>query len=113
MKSTRGDFMAKRPDPRLSHQTLRVTKVFLDGPPEGLAGSDIWKELGLLSGTVYPILLRLEAAGWLKGSWEKESPEVLGRPRKRIYRLTPLGYNKAREALAALDVQVGSPAWKF
>lgn len=103
----------KRADPRLSHQTLRVLKAFLDGPKEGSAGSDIWKALGLFTGTVYPILLRLESAGWLRGDWEKLSPEELGRPRKRIYQLTPLGYNKAREALAALDVQVGSPAWKF
>jgi PadR family transcriptional regulator PadR len=103
----------KRSDPRLSHQTLRVLRVFLDGPKEGLAGSDIWKALGLLTGTVYPILLRLESAGWLRGDWEKLSPEELRRPRKRIYQLTPLGYNKTREALAALDVHVGRPAWKF
>jgi PadR family transcriptional regulator PadR len=103
----------KQPDPRLSHQTLRVLKVFVDGPKEGLAGSDIWKSLGLFTGTVYPILLRLESAGWLKGHWEKETAEQLGRPRKRRYQLTPLGYNKTREALAALDVPVESPAWKF
>jgi PadR family transcriptional regulator, regulatory protein PadR len=104
--------MAKRPDPKLSHQTLRILKLFLDGPKDGLAGSDIWKVLGLFTGTVYPILLRLETAGWLKGSWEKATAEELGRPRKRIYQLTALGYNKTREALAALDVQVGRPAWK-
>jgi PadR family transcriptional regulator PadR len=105
--------MAKRLDPRLSHQTLRVLKVFLDAPKEGLAGSDIWKTLGLFTGTVYPILLRLETAGWLKGTWEKATAEELGRPRKRFYQLTPLGYNKAREAFSALDMQVGRPAWKF
>ena len=105
--------MAKRPDPRLSHQTLRVLKVFLEGPKEGLAGSDIWKALGLFAGTIYPMLLRLERAGWLKGEWEELPASELGRPRKRIYQLTPHGYNKAREALAELDVQVGRPAWKF
>jgi PadR family transcriptional regulator len=107
--------MAKkqRPDPRLSHQTLQILKVFLDGPSEGLAGSDIWKKLGLFSGTVYPILMRLDGAGWLKSDWEKLPAEMLGRPRKRIYQLTPDGYNKAREAFAALDVQVGSPSWKY
>jgi DNA-binding PadR family transcriptional regulator len=103
----------QRPDPRLSHQALRVLKVFLEGPSEGLAGSGIWKELGLFSGTVYPILMRLEGAGWLKSEWEKLPPETLARPRKRIYQLTPNGYNKAREAFAALDVQVGSPSWKY
>jgi len=107
--------MAKRsrPDPRLSHQTLRVLKLFLDGPKEGFAGSDIWKALGLFTGTVYPILLRLESAGWLKSEWEKLSPEELGRPRKRVYQLTPNGYNRAREALAELDIQIGRPSWKY
>jgi PadR family transcriptional regulator PadR len=102
-----------RPDPRLSHQALRVLKVFLDGPRVGLAGSDIWKALGLFTGTVYPILLRFEGAGWLTSTWEALPPETLARPRKRIYQLTPTGYNKAKEALAALDVAVGSPSWEF
>ena len=105
--------MHQRPDPRLSHQTLRVLKLFLDCPREGLAGSDIWKKLGLFSGTVYPIVMRLQGAGWLESEWEKLPPETLARPRKRIYHLTPNGYNKAREAFAALDVQVGSPSWKY
>lgn len=103
----------QRPDPRLSHQTLRVLKVFLDGPQEGLAGSDIWKALGLLTGTVYPILLRLDSAGWLKSDWEKVPASELGRPRKRIYQLTPTGHDKARAALAELENPVGSPSWKF
>ena len=103
----------QRPDPRLSHQTLRILKIFLDGPSEGLAGSDIWKKLGLFSGTVYPILMRLQGADWLTSDWEELPPEKLGRPRKRIYQLTGTGYNKAREALTALDVPVGSPSWKY
>ncbi|MBW7968620.1 helix-turn-helix transcriptional regulator [Bradyrhizobium sp. BR 10289] len=103
----------QRQDPRLSHQALRVLKVFLEGPREGLAGSDIWKTLGLFTGTVYPLLLRFENAGWLTSTWELLPPETLARPRKRIYQLTPTGYNKAREALATLEVEVGSPSWKF
>jgi PadR family transcriptional regulator, regulatory protein PadR len=105
--------MAKRPDPRLSHQTLRVLKAFLSNPKTGLAGSDIWKAAGLLTGTVYPILIRLQGAGWLTSDWEDIPASELRRPRKRIYRLTPEGYNKAREALSALDVPVGRPAWKL
>jgi DNA-binding PadR family transcriptional regulator len=107
--------MTKRqhPDPRLSHQALRVLKVFLDGPRDGLAGSDIWKALGLFTGTVYPILIRFEGAGWLTSTWETLPPETLARPRKRIYQLTPTGYNKAREALAALNIEVGKPSWEF
>ena len=73
-------------DPRLSHQTLRVLRVFLDKPREGLAGSDIWRETKIFSGTLYPILMRLEKAGWLESWWEELDPSEAGRPRKRLYR---------------------------
>ena len=98
-------------DPRLSHQTLRVLRLFVEKPREGLAGSDIWKETRILSGTLYPILVRLEDAGWLKSWWEELDPSVAGRPRKRLYRLTGLGYNKARAALHDLGVPLGRHAW--
>ena len=102
--------MAKK-DPRMSHQTLRVLRVFLQQPKEGVAGSDIWKQTRMLSGTLYPILIRLERSGWLESQWEQLDPSDAGRPRKRLYRLTGLGYSKASEVLAELGVPVGSPAW--
>jgi PadR family transcriptional regulator len=100
-------------DPRLSHETLRVLRLFLEEPRERLAGSDICKRLGVLSGTGYPILMRLERAGWLESEWEQLDPREAGRPRKRLYRLKALGYNKAREALADLGVPDGRPAWNW
>jgi PadR family transcriptional regulator, regulatory protein PadR len=104
--------MANQADPRLSHQTLKVMKAFLERPQDRLAGSDIWKQTGVFTGTLYPILLRLERAGWLESQWELLEPSELSRPRKRLYRLTGLGYNKVRAALAELDVPNGSPSWK-
>jgi len=98
-------------DPRLSHQTLRVLRLFLEQPKEGLAGSDIWKKTEMLSGTIYPILMRLERSGWLESKWEQLDPSEAGRPRKRLYRLTGVGYNKTSEALAELRVPKGRPAW--
>ena len=98
-------------DPRLSHQTLRVLRVFLNRPRDGLAGSDIWKETKILSGTLYPILMRLEKAGWLESQWEELEPSQAGRPRKRLYRLTAAGYNSSREALSDLGVPLGAPVW--
>jgi DNA-binding PadR family transcriptional regulator len=97
--------------PRLSHQTLRVLRVFLEKPRGRLSGSDLWKQTGILSGTLYPILMRLERAGWLESEWELLDPSDAGRPRKRLYRLTGLGYNKSREALAELGVPSGRIAW--
>jgi PadR family transcriptional regulator PadR len=50
------------------------------------------------TGSVYPILARLEQAGWLESDWETENPEV-GRPRRRFYRLTGDGASNARSLL--------------
>ena len=98
-------------DPRLSYHTLRVLRLFLQKPREGLAGSAISKRTAMLSGTIYPILMRLERAGWLDSKWEQVEPSEVGRPRRRIYQLTALGYNKARAALTELSVPNGRLAW--
>jgi PadR family transcriptional regulator, regulatory protein PadR len=98
-------------DPRLSHQTLRVLRLFLDQPKHWLAGSDIWKDTGMLSGTLYPILMRLKRAGWLESRWEQLGPSEAGRPRKRLYHLTAQGYNNANKALAELGVPHARRAW--
>lgn len=98
-------------EPRLSHQTLRVLALLSDRPNESLSGADITRQLNMLSGTVYPILMRLERAGWLKSQWERVDPSDAGRPRKRLYRLTGLGINKTRAAWAELSVPRGRLAW--
>ena len=88
---------------RLSQQGLRVLSLFLRDGRKPLAGSDISKAFGLLSGTMYPILSRFEQAGWLQSEWEKIDPSEEGRPRKRLYRLTALGRKKAKAALDELS----------
>lgn len=100
-------------DPRLSHQTLKVLRVLLEHLKEPVAGSDVAKETGLVSGTLYPILLRLEKSGWVSSEWEELDPSEAGRPRKRLYRLTATGYNKTTAALAELVVPQGRLAWNF
>jgi PadR family transcriptional regulator PadR len=105
------EFPMIKKEPRLSHQTLRVLRSFMEQPKEWLAGSDIWNQTRTLSGTLYPILMRLEKARWLESKWEQLDPSEGGRPRKRFYRLTALGYNKANAALAELSVSHGRPAW--
>jgi DNA-binding PadR family transcriptional regulator len=87
-------------DPRLTQQSLRVLYVFLNDPIADLAGSHIFDETKLASGTLYPILMRLEEAGWLKSQWEKINPKGAGRPRRRLYRLTAVGHVRASAALA-------------
>src|SRR3569832_2561237 len=74
---------------RMSLQTLRTLEAFLENPTDELSGSDVQKRSGLASGTLYPILLRLESAGWFVSRWEAVDPASVGRPRRRLYRLTP------------------------
>ena len=88
-------------DVRMSLQTLRVLEAFLDNPSEELAGSDVQKRGKLASGTLYPILLRLESAGWFISRWEAVDPAQVGRPRRRLYRLTPSGLARASEVFAS------------
>ena len=88
-------------DVRMSLQTLRVLEAFLDNPTEELAGSDVQKRGKIASGTLYPILLRLEAAGWFVSRWEAVDPTQVGRPRRRLYRLTPSGLARASEVFAS------------
>jgi PadR family transcriptional regulator PadR len=55
--------------------------------------------------------MRLERAGWMRSKWENLDPKDAGRPRRRLYRLTALGYNKSRAAFAELGVLNGRIAW--
>ena len=71
---------------RMSLQTLRVLEAFLENPTEPLAGADVHQRCGIASGTLYPILLRLESAGWFVSQWESIEPSSAGRPRRRLYR---------------------------
>jgi DNA-binding PadR family transcriptional regulator len=55
---------------------------------------------GLASGTLHPILARLEGLGWVESFWEDIDVRKEGRPRRRYYRLNPEGLARARTALA-------------
>jgi PadR family transcriptional regulator PadR len=88
---------------RLSFQTLKVLDAFLEDPTAELAGADVQKRGHLSSGTLYPILLRLESAGWLVSRWEKVDPASVGRPRRRLYRMTPTGLRQTSEVFASFN----------
>lgn len=98
-------------DIRLSQQTLKTLRYLLERPREGRSGAQISKAAKIGSGTLYPILARLESAGWIKGEWEDIDPSEAGRPRRRFYKLTGIGQTKARNALSELQIATGEPAW--
>jgi DNA-binding PadR family transcriptional regulator len=71
-----------------SKETLRVLQAFVlsDGP---LYGGSMVKALGLKEGTVYPILHRLERAGYLSRSWEET--KIPGKPPRCYYSISLKG----------------------
>jgi len=85
----------------MSLQTLKVLEAFLENPTVELSGADVHKRSGIASGTLYPILLRLESAGWFVSRWEAIDPAREGRPRRRLYRLTRSGLARASEVFAS------------
>jgi PadR family transcriptional regulator PadR len=83
--------------------TLQVQLVLaemLSEPAELRYGLDLCGATGLPSGTIYPILARLERIGWVESDWEDPDAHITeGRPRRRYYRLTREGAECADEAL--------------
>jgi PadR family transcriptional regulator PadR len=82
-----------------SPQTAKLLESLLSQPGEWRYGYDLSKETGLKSGTLYPQLMRLEAAGWLEAVWE-EAPQP-GKPARHMYRLTDLGQTEAPAVVAS------------
>lgn len=60
-------------------------------------GYDLVRATGVKSGTVYPLLIRLEALRYLEAQWQ--SPAAPGRPPRHAYRLTAEGARFARALL--------------
>lgn len=75
-------------------------------------GFEIMRATQLASGTVYPLLRRLEAAGHLSSSWEDaETAHEEGRPPRRYYQATPEGMvalSEARERIRSQQAIFGT-----
>ncbi len=80
--------------------TQRVLRALLAEPSRERYGVEIGAEAGLPSGTIHPILARLEGVRWIESRWESIDPREQGRPARRYYRLTASGVELARQALA-------------
>src|SRR6478672_1899190 len=75
-----------------SVQTMAVLCTLAEDPTTWRYGYDLCVELGLKSGSLYPILIRLADRGLLESSWETGDP---GRPPRHLYRLTNAGVAEA------------------
>jgi PadR family transcriptional regulator PadR len=92
--------------PRMTTPVLKVMAALLadtDGEHYGLA---LMQETGLPSGTLYPVLTRLDRAGWVTSRWEELDPAAEGRPNRRYYRLTADGVAVARAEVDAMQARM-------
>lgn len=97
-------------DPRMTLPTQLVLRALLEDPQRERYGLEICAAAGLPSGTIHPILARLEKVGWLLSSWEQVDPKEQGRPRRRYYRLNPNNIAAVKSALARADASAASLA---
>lgn len=84
----------------MTMQTQLVLRALLEEPTRRWYGLELCEVAGLPSGTIYPILARLEQVGWVNSTWEDPAVHVRGgRPRRRLYWITRDGKKHARDAL--------------
>jgi PadR family transcriptional regulator len=79
--------------PRISRETHLVLERFLERATDWRYGYELSRETGLKSGTLYPILMRLEKHKLLEAQWITTEDGV---PPRHTYRLTPNGLEFAR-----------------
>jgi len=87
---------------RPSKQMVRLLDALSASPREWRHGYDIMKETGLLSGTLYPLLMRMTDQGLVEEEWRE--PAQPGRPPRHAYRLTAQGLALARETAGERSV---------
>ena len=80
----------------LSPTARRVLAALATAGTAGCHGYDLCARTGVKSGTLYPLLIRLEGQGYLAADWK--ASEVAGRPPRHIYRLTAAGRALAAES---------------
>jgi PadR family transcriptional regulator PadR len=85
----------------------RVLRAFLTDPSARRYGYDLMKAASLQSGTLYPLLARLEQQKLVASAWE--TPQQEGQRPRKYYRLTGEGIRVARLELARSSRQERTP----
>ena len=83
---------------RVTRQTVQVLRA-LQAAAEPTFGLRIVEETGLKTGTVYPVLARLEEFGWVD---VLPDPGGHDGPPRKLYRLNSLGRERVTEMEARL-----------
>ena len=93
---------------RLSQQTIDVLAALAEKRGGWLYGLQIAAATDLKSGSLYPILIRLDERGLLESKWIDS--EHQGRPARHAYRITGAGRAAHSEALTTATDLRGAPA---
>jgi PadR family transcriptional regulator, regulatory protein PadR len=93
----------------ITPKMARVLNIFLGDPDQPRYGFELMKLTGTASGSLYPMLAKLEAAGWLTKGKENIDPHAAGRPARTHYTITGAAASTARIQLAALSEQYRPP----
>jgi DNA-binding PadR family transcriptional regulator len=89
--------MALRSHTRLTALEQDVLALLYGKRLHGLAIMEMFKEIigdRLTPGSLYPLLKKMEAKGWLAGEWSMDS----GQARRRYYTATAKGVNAVKAA---------------
>ncbi len=76
-------------DRQPSKQMLVLLRALSEHANQWRHGYDLMKETSLLSGTLYPLLMRMTDQGLVEAEWLE--PAQAGRPARHAYRLTAAG----------------------
>jgi len=85
----------------------RVLRAFLEDPTAPRYGYDLMRAASLHSGTLYPLLARLEHQKLVASAWE--TPQREGQRPRKYYRLTSEGGRAAWLELARAARHQGAP----
>jgi PadR family transcriptional regulator, regulatory protein PadR len=88
-----------------SAQTRAVLQALAADAAQWRYGYELGVEVGLKSGSLYPILMRLSDRRLVEARWEADPPP--GRPPRHLYRLTPDGLELARTMRPAPSATAG------
>jgi PadR family transcriptional regulator, regulatory protein PadR len=79
----------------LSNHAKNILAALLDARGGWMHGYELSKLAQVKSGTLYPLLMRLEGQGYLEAEWQQQN--VRGRPPRHAYRLTASGIKLAQD----------------
>lgn len=77
----------------LSNHARLILAALLEAREQWSHGYELARHANVKSGTLYPLLIRLEARGYLEAEWQQ--PSEAGRPPRHAYRLTASGMKLA------------------